>query len=698
MIGPARLYFIGKGALRPFVARRLSADVIAGAIGLEYAARMKICLHCKMPRQGLTCSTCNDNTPLAPIAALDGYELLGPIGEGGQGRVFSCITHGERRAIKFVDPTRLRDAKARERAARWFKTEVTALKRIEHPHVIKLHAYGDAGPLKFMVTNFVRRTLRVVLDQAAGPLALPRAVGYAAQLADALTYLHDHGIQHRDIKPKNIGVTKDHQIKLFDFGAAGLSTEARQTTVQGGAYSEPYAAPEQLRGEETTYQTDIYSFGAVLFELLTGESHRPQVRTRFKSLSAFYTQPAPPIAQDLPPGLEALIHRCLHPDPNQRVQHTWHLQATLAELADRLDGGFVKTWQDWRDLEAAVPRLKADQARLQTQVDTLSATLAERSQALAETEARIQAATQKASDAEAEAKGFEAAARRARQGFDGADGQLQAKQAEAEDAEARAIAAQQREQDATAAAQQAKAAQQASQAAQRDAEASRQAAQQATAAAERRLAELQQSSTTAEQALATAQRDREAAEAEIEALQAAREQGKGRRMALAAGLLVAGLGAGVGVSHVVDGGDAAPASVASTPQALVKDAPATEAPATEAPATKAPAAPVTQPAPELLTVQMPEGEPVIVEKTPTGWLFKKTLTFESLAVGKDATPWSLAAGTVLRSCNDKPLVAADALKQCATKARKAGKAGVGRLLIGLTTPGGTNETVTVTAY
>src|SRR5258708_20852245 len=216
------------------------------------------------------------------------YEILAPIGAGGMGEVWK------------VHDTRLgRDVAIKTSKAQFserFAREARAIAALNHPHICQLH---DVGP-DYLVMEYVEGS------PLKGPLAVEKAVEYAGQILSALDAAHRKGIAHRDLKAANILVTKQHGIKLLDFGLARIAAGSGDSTLTqaGERMGTPaYMAPEQWEGKPGDARTDIYCFGCVLYEMLTGKRAAQEGRTPVKS-----------------PPLEAVIATCLRPEPEERWQ------------------------------------------------------------------------------------------------------------------------------------------------------------------------------------------------------------------------------------------------------------------------------------------------------------------------------------------------------------------------------------------
>ena len=246
--------------------------------------------------------------PWTPQTTLGPYVLLEPIGAGGMGEVWKARdTRLDRTvAIKRLKP---------EHSAR-FEHEARAIAALNHPHVCQIH---DAGP-DYLVLEFVEGV------PLRGPLPPNDVVRLALQMASALEEAHGRGILHRDLKPDNILVTRKGSIKLLDFGIAKLTapTDASATMLSGVMGTPLYMSPEQAEGAQLDARSDIFSAGAVLYELLAG-------RRAFDSLAALLRdEPAP---FEAPAGLRTAILRCLRKRPADRYADARELRVALEQFA-----------------------------------------------------------------------------------------------------------------------------------------------------------------------------------------------------------------------------------------------------------------------------------------------------------------------------------------------------------------------------
>ena len=267
-------------------------------------------------------------------ARLGPYEILSPLGAGGMGEVYRAKdTRLDRTvAIKVLPAGMANNSDARQR----FEREARAVSSLNHPHICVLHDVGRQDGIDFLVMEYLEgATLATRL--AKGPLPIQQALQYAIQIADALAAAHRRGILHRDLKPGNIMLTKSGA-KLMDFGLAksGVSDQAQplpgasllptitQPLTQKGTIlgTFQYMAPEQLEGKETDARADIFAFGAVLYEMLTGRRAFDGQSQASVIGAVLHATPAP--LSDLepltPPALDRLVNACLAKDPDERWQ------------------------------------------------------------------------------------------------------------------------------------------------------------------------------------------------------------------------------------------------------------------------------------------------------------------------------------------------------------------------------------------
>jgi serine/threonine protein kinase len=276
------------------------------------------------------------------------YEILAPLGAGGMGEVYRARdTRLDRTVAVKVLPSELSASPTlRQRLER----EAKAISQLSHPHICTLFDVGREGETDFLVMEYLEgETLAHRLDK--GPLPLEQALRTASEIADALDKAHRQGIVHRDLKPGNIMLTKSGA-KLLDFGLAklreagsgeeagiesALPTQAQPLTEEGkivGTY--PYMAPEQLEGEKADSRTDIFAFGAVLYEMVTGK-RAFEGKSRASLIAAIMSSDPRPISElqpMTPPLLDRVVKRCLAKDPDERWQSAGDLTAELRWITE----------------------------------------------------------------------------------------------------------------------------------------------------------------------------------------------------------------------------------------------------------------------------------------------------------------------------------------------------------------------------
>jgi len=260
---------------------------------------------------------------------IGGYEIVGTLGSGGMGEVYRAHDAKLKRdvAIKVVRTT---DSVNAGQAAR-FEREARVLASLNHPNIAHVHGYEDADGVPALVMELVEGPTLADLI-AAGALPPDRALPLARQIADALDAAHAKGVVHRDLKPANIKVRSDGTVKVLDFGLAkALAEDApadpnqtptiARATVDGVLIgTAPYMSPEQARGRPVDKQTDIWAFGCVLFEMLTGR-RAFDGDTLSDTVAAILAREADwtALPSATPPSIRRLVERCLEKDPKRRM-------------------------------------------------------------------------------------------------------------------------------------------------------------------------------------------------------------------------------------------------------------------------------------------------------------------------------------------------------------------------------------------
>jgi Tol biopolymer transport system component len=269
------------------------------------------------------------------------YEILSKLGEGGMGEVYRARDPRLDRtvAIKVLSAQLAGNADALAR----FEREAMSVAKLSHPNILSIFEFAHDGATSFVVTELVDgETLRTRLE--GGALPQRRAVGYALQIARGIAAAHARGIVHRDLKPENVMITRDEQVKILDFGLAkpvelGPSDATRGPSLATGAGlvlgTFGYMAPEQVRGLQVDHRTDIFAFGAVLYEMLSGmRAFRGD--TAADTMSAILSQDPPDVDVARPsisPAIERIVRRCLEKNPDLRFQSANDLAFALETLS-----------------------------------------------------------------------------------------------------------------------------------------------------------------------------------------------------------------------------------------------------------------------------------------------------------------------------------------------------------------------------
>ena len=273
------------------------------------------------------------------------YEILGPLGAGGMGEVYRARDERLKRdvAVKVLPASYAQDADRLRR----FEQEAQAAGALNHPNITAVYDLGTHDGAPYIVTELLEgETLRARL--AGGALPVRKAVDTAVQIARGLAAAHEKGIIHRDLKPENLFLTKDGRVKILDFGLAKLT----QTDAPGGQQTNlptatagteagvvmgtlGYMSPEQVKAQPTDQRSDLFSFGAILYEMLSGSRafHRGSAA---ETISAILREEPPDLSatnRNVQPGLERIVRHCLEKNPEERFYSARDLAFDLEALS-----------------------------------------------------------------------------------------------------------------------------------------------------------------------------------------------------------------------------------------------------------------------------------------------------------------------------------------------------------------------------
>jgi serine/threonine protein kinase/Tol biopolymer transport system component len=289
--------------------------------------------------------------------SLRSYRIEAKLGAGGMGVVYKAVDSrlGRTAAIKILSTTALNPERERR-----FVQEAKAASSLNHPHIVTIYDIDtqeiDGKPVQYIAMEYVAGE---TLDHLIGKkgLRVRDVLKYAVQIADALAAAHSAGIVHRDLKPSNVIVTPQGVVKILDFGLAKLSegsnADAYAETMHGDGAplteegtilgTVAYMSPEQADGKPVDTRSDVFSFGSVLYEMVTGQ-RAFSGGSKLSSLSAVLyrdPQPASQAATDIPPELDRILHRCLRKDPERRWQTMADVKVALEELREDMESSRI---------------------------------------------------------------------------------------------------------------------------------------------------------------------------------------------------------------------------------------------------------------------------------------------------------------------------------------------------------------------
>jgi len=280
---------------------------------------------------------------LTPGTKLGAYEILSVLGTGGMGEVYRARDSalGRDVAVKILRPGASNDADRLRR----FRQEAQSAAALNHPNILAIHFVGEQDGSPYIVSELLEgESLRERLR--SGALPVRKCMDYAAQIAEGLAAAHEKGVVHRDLKPENIFLTKDGRAKILDFGLAKL-TRPEQTAAEGGSLtltqgSAPgvvlgtvgYMSPEQVRGKTLDPRSDIFSFGLILYEMLSGKNVFLRGTTA-DTMSAILKEDPPELPLStggISPALDRVVRRCLEKEPADRFQSVRDLGFALQAI------------------------------------------------------------------------------------------------------------------------------------------------------------------------------------------------------------------------------------------------------------------------------------------------------------------------------------------------------------------------------
>jgi eukaryotic-like serine/threonine-protein kinase len=267
------------------------------------------------------------------------YHIIRVLGAGGMGVVYQAwdAELGVAVALKVIRPEVLQDPESAGEVERRFKRELVLARQVTHKHVVRIHDLGELDGIKYLTMPFVEGENLADVLKREGTLPVPRALSIAKQIASGLAAAHEVGVVHRDLKPENIMIANDGGALIMDFGISRSVSHTGTATALGAVIGTlAYMAPEQAQGQAIDHRADIYSFGLVVYDMLTG---RQRIARRDNPMSEMMSrmQHAPPplrtLDASLPEPVERVITKCLQASAGARYATTAALVAELESLA-----------------------------------------------------------------------------------------------------------------------------------------------------------------------------------------------------------------------------------------------------------------------------------------------------------------------------------------------------------------------------
>jgi len=274
-----------------------------------------------------------------PGSHVDQFEIVEELGEGAYAETYKArdTTTGGVVVLKLMNPNLVADPHNFQR----FRREAKIVAELNHPNVLKSLDEERHRTEPYLVLEYVEgQNLREYAGTLGGPVPIATAIDWGRQLADALVYLHAHGIVHRDLKPENVLIAADGTLRITDFGTALLDGAKRLTWrhLSESLGTPDYMSPEQIKGDRGDARSDIYAWGVLMYEVLTGRV--PFSGDNWMATMAAHLQQDPkPLRssrKDVPPALEAVVLKAMRRYPEHRYQTAEELRADLARL-DELD-------------------------------------------------------------------------------------------------------------------------------------------------------------------------------------------------------------------------------------------------------------------------------------------------------------------------------------------------------------------------
>jgi len=270
------------------------------------------------------------------------YRILEKLGEGGMGEVYLAqdTKLNRRVALKFLPAQLASDEEFKER----FKREAQAAAALNHPNIITIHEVAEYENRPYIAMEYVEgESLKKLITKK--DLSINKVINMAMQICEGLSKAHQSGIVHRDVKPQNILIDKDGRVRILDFGLAKLKKDAMLTQPGSTVGTVAYMSPEQAQGMEVDQRSDIFSFGVVLYEMITSQLPFKGEHDAAMIYSIIHETPEP-LARykaNVPDELQRMVEKAMEKSPEMRYQHADDLGADLRKLKMEIESGVTKT-------------------------------------------------------------------------------------------------------------------------------------------------------------------------------------------------------------------------------------------------------------------------------------------------------------------------------------------------------------------